>query len=339
MTELEVSCGLPPGPDFAELAVTAEELGYARVWIFDSAPLWEDPFVHLALAAERTSRIGLATSVLIPDERSVLGMASAIATIVRVCGGRFRACFGTGLTARLVAGQRPMTLAALETYITALRALLAGKTAEVEGRPARLMHAPGLALARPIDVALWLSVFGPKGRAIAEQVADGIIGRPHPDLPSAIITWGTVLDEGEDPRSARVSAALAPWRVLDWHNAYANGGAASVDALPGGREWREALESLAPEGERHLLTFEGHVTDLTERDRALLPHMSAKAAGGIVGEPDVIATRLSQLGDAGYQEIIYTPTGPDISRELHAFAAAANRPDDPRRSRRKADSR
>ena len=52
---IELSCGLPPGPDFADLAVLAEELGYARAWIFDSAPLWEDPFVHLALAAERTT--------------------------------------------------------------------------------------------------------------------------------------------------------------------------------------------------------------------------------------------------------------------------------------------
>jgi alkanesulfonate monooxygenase SsuD/methylene tetrahydromethanopterin reductase-like flavin-dependent oxidoreductase (luciferase family) len=50
MVGVELSCGLPPGPDFADLAVLAEELGYARVWIFDSAPLWEDPFVHLALA-------------------------------------------------------------------------------------------------------------------------------------------------------------------------------------------------------------------------------------------------------------------------------------------------
>jgi alkanesulfonate monooxygenase SsuD/methylene tetrahydromethanopterin reductase-like flavin-dependent oxidoreductase (luciferase family) len=41
MVDVELSCGLPPGPDFADLAVLAEELGYARVWIFDSAPLWE----------------------------------------------------------------------------------------------------------------------------------------------------------------------------------------------------------------------------------------------------------------------------------------------------------
>jgi len=32
--EPELSCGLPPGPDFADLAVLAEELDYARVWIY-----------------------------------------------------------------------------------------------------------------------------------------------------------------------------------------------------------------------------------------------------------------------------------------------------------------
>lgn len=55
MDAFELSCGLPPGPDFADLAVLAESLGYARVWIFDSAPPWEDPFVHLALAAQRSA--------------------------------------------------------------------------------------------------------------------------------------------------------------------------------------------------------------------------------------------------------------------------------------------
>src|SRR5215211_4190833 len=86
-----LSCGLPPGPDFADLAVLAEDLGYARVWIFDSAPLWQDPFTHLALAVVRTTRIGLGTAVLIPTQRSVMTMASGIATIARLSGGRRRA--------------------------------------------------------------------------------------------------------------------------------------------------------------------------------------------------------------------------------------------------------
>jgi 5,10-methylenetetrahydromethanopterin reductase len=317
---LELSCGLAPGPDFADLAVLAEELGYARVWVFDSAALYEDPFVHLALAATRTSRIGLAASVLIPQQRSVMAMASGIATVARISDGRFRAVFGTGYTARLTIGQRPMTIDALAAYLTALRQLRAGDTAVVDGKPVRMLHGPALAAPRPIAVPLWLSVFGPRGVALAEKLADGIIGAPHPALPTATIISGTVLDPGEEPGSARVREAIGPWRVIDWHNAYAHGGAERVDALPGGRAWREALEAAAPEGERHLATFEGHVTYLTDRDRILLDHIDTRT---MVGDPARIARNLGNLASGGYQEVIYNPTGPDVPRELAAFAAAA----------------
>jgi 5,10-methylenetetrahydromethanopterin reductase len=316
---LELSCGLPPGPDFADLAVLAEDLGYARVWIFDSAPLWEDPFAHLALAAARTSRIGLATAVLIPTQRSVMAMASGIATIHRLSGRRFRACFGTGYTARMAMGQRAMPLDGMFEYVATLRALLAGDTVVVDGKPARMLHWSGLAAPRPIEVPLWLSVMGPRGNARADEVADGTIGPPHPTLPTATMVSGTALDPGEDPRSARVLDAIAPWRVVGWHTAYAAGGAATVDAMPGGTEWRAALEALAPEDQRHLLAFEGHVTHLTERDRPLLEHLDATT---MVGDAASIARKLGRLAAAGYCEAMYTPAGPDVARELRAFATA-----------------
>lgn len=319
MADVELSCGLPPGPDFADQVVLAEELGYSRVWIYDSAPLWEDPFVHLALAAERTTRIGLATAVLIPEQRSLPTMASGIATVARLSGGRFRACFGTGFTARLSVGQRPMTIRALGEYVRGLRQLLAGEIAIVDGKPTRMLHADGLTANRPVDVPLWLSVFGPKGIGLATEIADGIVGPPHASLPSAIISSGTVLDPGEDPDSDRVREAIGPWRVVDWHNAYATDGAEAVDAMTGGRMWREELEALAPESERHLLTFEGHVTHLTDRDRGLLEHIDLKS---MVGDADRIARNLSRLGDYGYREVIYTPSGPDVVRELRSFADA-----------------
>ncbi|MFJ9358721.1 LLM class flavin-dependent oxidoreductase [Streptomyces mirabilis] len=319
MRDLELSCGLPPGPDFADLAVLAEALGYSRVWIYDSAPLWEDPFVHLALAARRTTRIGLSTAVLIPGQRSVMTMASGIATVARVSGGRFRACFGTGFTARLAVGRRPMTLCALADYMTALRRLLAGETAITDGKPVRMLHASGLTAPRPIQVPLWISVFGPRGTALAEKVADGVIGPPHPVLPTATIISGTVLDPGEDRDSDRVREAIGPWRVVDWHNAYAKGGAEAVDALPRGRAWRAALEELAPEEERHLLTFEGHVTHLPDRDRRLLDHIDLKT---MVGDAAKVGRSLARLADLGFHEVVYTPSGPDVARELRAFATA-----------------
>ena len=318
--DLELSCGLPPGPDFGDLAVLAELLGYARVWIFDSAPLWEDPFAHLALAATRTTTIGLATAVLIPSQRSVMTMASGIATIARLSGGRFHACFGTGFTARMAMGQRPMTLDALFEYVGTLRRLLAGEAAVVDGTPARMLHWPGLTAARPIRVPLWLSVMGPRGNERAGEVADGTIGPPHPTLPTATMVSGTVLDPSEDPRSNRVVEAIAPWRVVGWHAAYARDGAAAVDAMPGGAEWRAELERLAPEGEGHVLAFEGHVTDLAERDRPLLEHIDAAT---MVGEADSIGRKLDRLAAAGFSEVMYTPSGPDVARELRAFADAS----------------
>jgi 5,10-methylenetetrahydromethanopterin reductase len=316
---MELSCGLPPGPDFAELVVLAEELGYSRAWIYDSAPLWEDPFVHLALAARATTRIGLSTSVLVPDQRSVMAMASGIATIARLSGGRFRACFGTGFTARVAIGQRPMRITGLADYVTALRGLLAGRTVTVDGSPVRMLHTADRAAPRPVQVPLWLSVFGPRGNALAGEVADGIIGPVHPTLPTAMIVSGTVLDPGEDRGSQRVREAIGPWRVIPWHEAYARGAAEAVDALPGGEAWRKTLEALEPEGQRHLLAFEGHVTELTERDRELLDHIDVET---LVAEAPGIGEQLARFADAGFHEIVYTPSGPDVARELRAFAAA-----------------
>jgi 5,10-methylenetetrahydromethanopterin reductase len=318
MADFELSCGLPPGPDFADLVELAEELGYTRAWIFDSAPLWEDPFVHLALAAERTTRIGLGTAVLIPDQRSVMAMVSGIATIARISGGRFRACFGTGFTSRFAIGQRPMTIRALADYFGAVRKLLAGQTLILDGKPARMLHAEGIAQPRPIEVPLWLSVLGPRGAALASDLADGVIGPPHATLPTATIASGTVLDPGEDPGSERVREAIGPWRVVSWHTAYSGGGAEAVDAKPGGHAWRTALETLAPEGERHLLTFEGHVTHLPDRDRELLEHIDVNT---MVGKAPGVRRQLARLADAGFHEIIYTPSGPDVARELRAFAS------------------
>ncbi|MBX6389103.1 MAG: LLM class flavin-dependent oxidoreductase [Frankia sp.] len=236
-------------------------------------------------------------------------MASGIATIARLSNGRFRACFGTGYTSRMTIGQPPMPLKALFDYVGALRGLLAGETVMLDGKAARMLHGPGLTLPRPIQVPLWLSVFGPRGNRRAPEVADGIIGPPHPTLPSATMVTGTVLDPGEDPRSARVREAIGPWQVVRWHTAYAVGGPTAVDALPGGAQWRQALESLAPDDERHLLTFEGHVTHLAERDRPLLDHIDLDAMVGdlttLVGDVADVRQKLARLADAGFREVSY----------------------------------
>ena len=93
--------------------------------------------------------------------------------------------------------------------------------------------------------------------------------------------------------------------------------------MPGGRGWRDALEDLAPEGERHLFTHQGHVTHLTERDHQLLDE--APDGMAVIGSAEEIGARVTQLAEQGVQEFIYTPSGPDITRELETFYASASR--------------
>ena len=64
--------------DFSQLA---EELGYARLWVYDSPALYGDVWITLARTAEATERIGLGTGVMVPHLRHVLVTASALASV------------------------------------------------------------------------------------------------------------------------------------------------------------------------------------------------------------------------------------------------------------------
>jgi 5,10-methylenetetrahydromethanopterin reductase len=317
---MKLSCGLAPGPQTLKLAILAEGIGYARVWLFDSAPLWEDVFVHLALVAQHTERIGLGTAVLVPTQRQVMTMASAIATIERLAPGRLICGFGTGYTARQCLGQRPMLIEELRTYLHQLRSLLAGDTIDIDGQPCRMLHWDGLALPRPTGVPLVLSAFGPRGIELAREVANGRIGisrRDPADGWYAQIFPGTILDEGEEPRSDRVLEAVGPWLLSSsYHDAYGRG-PDIVDRLPGGQTWREALDTEGPPERRHLLMHEGHVTHITDRDRTLLQDMPMHTR--FIGPPDQVRASLNKVAAAGVDEFIYTPAGPDMERELRAF--------------------
>ena len=101
------------------------------------------------------------------------------------------------------------------------------------------------------------------------------------------------------------------------YHAMYEGDPASVDALPGGVEWRKRIEEL-PEDERHLAVHEDHLVRVTERDAPLLDGDMLKAFTW-TGTRAEIKARLDALEAAGATEILYAPMGPDIPRELEAF--------------------
>ena len=99
-----LSCALPPSRDLPTHAQVAEDLGYERVWAYDSPSLYGDIWLALGRAAEATTTIGLATGVAIPSLRHVMVTASAIASIEELAPGRLVAAFGTGFTGRRAMG-------------------------------------------------------------------------------------------------------------------------------------------------------------------------------------------------------------------------------------------
>jgi 5,10-methylenetetrahydromethanopterin reductase len=255
--------------------------------------------------------------------------AAGIAELVHQAPGRVAVAVGSGFTGRFALGKRPMPWRQVAEYVRCLRALLAGETSEWDGAKIRMLHPTGFGAQRPINVPVLIGADGPKGLAVAAELGDGVFSAavPQPDAVKvaewrALLSFGTVLDEGEQLTSARVADAAGPGAVVMYHAAYERGAAAAVDGLPGGREWREAVEA-GPETERHLAIHEGHLVKANPRDEPhvadLIPLASATA---LVGTAQQVSERVAGLNAVGVTELVYQPAGSDIERELRAFASA-----------------
>jgi 5,10-methylenetetrahydromethanopterin reductase len=323
-----ISVALPPSRDIVEHARVAADLGYERVFVFDSPSLYGDLWVAIARIAEAVPDIGLASGVAVTSMRHPVVTASAIATIEDLAPGRLRVYFGTGFTARNTMGKRGLKWSDLATYVRQVRGLLAGETVDVDGSACQLMYSPGFGPDRPIEVPIGLAPMGPKGFAVSEELADSVILTmpPTPEQRQwddiAMLVMGSVLDPGEDHTSERVRAAVGPFYVTTFHGIWEFAPEA-VAGMPGGTEWLERLASERPEGQRHLAVHEGHFVTVTDRD---LPLLDAAGEGllatGWTGTAAQVAERADAAGDAGITELAFVPAGPDIARELEAFAAA-----------------
>ena len=323
-----LSVALPPSRDIVEHARAAADLGYERVFVFDSPALYGDLWVAIARIAEAVPGIGLATGVAVTGMRHPVVTASAIATIEDLAPGRFRAYFGTGFTARNTMGKRGVKWSDLATYVGQVRGLLAGEVVEVDGAACQLIYSPGFGPELPIQVPIGLAPMGPKGFAVSEQLADTVIltGPPTPEQRKwddiAMLMFGSVLDPGEDHTSERLRAAAGPFYVTTYHGIWEFAPDA-VGGMPGGAEWLDRLAADRPEDQRHLAVHEGHFVAVTERDQ---PLVDAAGEGllttGWTGTPEQIAERADAAAAAGVTELAYVPAGPDIDRELRAFADA-----------------
>ena len=149
---MEVSCAFPTALDSPDNIALAERMGYDRAWVYDTPQQSPDVWMTLALAAERTERIGLGPGVLVPSLRHPMVNAAATATLAALAPGRVAISFGTGFTGRRAMGYRAIPWSYMKDYLLAYRGLLRGEVVEWEGARMQMLHPDGHAPARPVDV-------------------------------------------------------------------------------------------------------------------------------------------------------------------------------------------
>ena len=169
------SVGLLGGADtqkFMELVKMADGYGATAVGTYDSAFLGGDAYVRatlMALAAPRAA-IGLRPSNPLTREPQV--MASFLASLDSLTGGRAFLDIASGDSAVFNIGYPAASRARIEDYVTCVRDLLARGEATYQGRPQRVRWAAQTVRPR---VPISICAEGPKMLHLGGRVGDGVI--------------------------------------------------------------------------------------------------------------------------------------------------------------------
>ncbi|GAA2366112.1 TIGR03842 family LLM class F420-dependent oxidoreductase [Streptomyces cuspidosporus] len=201
----------PPASAVVGLMKRAEDAGFSHGWTFDSAVLWQEPFVIYSRVLEHTERLIVGPMVTNPSTRTWEVTASTFATLNEMYGNRTVCGIGRGDSAMRVAGRRPNTLARLGEAIDAIRGLAEGREAVVDGTPVRIPWVTGGKL------PVWMAAYGPKALALAGRKADGfILQLADPYLTEWMVgaVRTAAAEAGRDPDAVTICVA-APAYVGD----------------------------------------------------------------------------------------------------------------------------
>jgi 5,10-methylenetetrahydromethanopterin reductase len=323
---MEFGIAITPAPDSWKVVKRAEELGFSYAWFYDSQLLYTDVFISMALAAEHTSRIKLATGVLIPSNRIAPVAANGYASLNALAPGRIVFGVGTGFTGRNTMGLPAQKLAEMERYIEVVQGMLRGETVSfaVEGkqRKVRFLNPENGMLNVDDAVPLHISAFGPKASALTARVADGWAtfmgpveravsqaamvdaacndaGRDPASLYRTVFSLGCVLGEGEAPDSPRAIAQAGPGVAVGWHGMVERTHAAKAEL---GEPFASVYNSYVPADARYLSLHRGHLLFVREDERQFV-NGDAIRGGTFTATVPELRDRIAALEAAGFDQL------------------------------------
>jgi 5,10-methylenetetrahydromethanopterin reductase len=323
---MDFGIAVTPSPTSWRTVKRAEELGFSHAWFYDSQLLYTDVFVSMALAAEHTSRIKLATGVLIPTNRIAPVAANGFASLNALAPGRLIFGVGTGFTGRNTMGLPPQKLAAMGDYIDVVRTMLQGGTAtlavESTTRQVRFLNPENGMLNVTDPVPVHVSAFGPRSMALAAVNGDGWVtfmgpveraaqqaaqfaevcvaaGREPSSVYRTVFSLGCVLGAGEAADSPRALAQAGPGTAVGWHGLVER---LQNDGRPLPPEMAAVYERYQPPEARYLELHRGHLLFVREDERQFV---SAEAirAGTLTGTPEELRDRIRAVQSAGYDQV------------------------------------
>src|SRR5919198_4463742 len=157
---------------FTELVKRADDYGAEALGTYDSAFLGGDAYVRATLMAQASSRARIGLRPTNPLTREPQVMASFLASIDSLTGGRAFIDLASGDSAVLNIGYKAASRALIEDYVTCIRGLLAKGEATYRGRPQRVRWHPTAVRPR---VPISICAEGPKMLHLGGRIGDGVI--------------------------------------------------------------------------------------------------------------------------------------------------------------------
>jgi probable F420-dependent oxidoreductase len=303
-----------PGLDYAtcgrlrEFCVRAERLGYDAVWVPEHlltarglyGTAWLSPLEVLAFAAGATSRIKIATGIIIPPIRNPVFLAKEIASLVFLSGGRFELGVGVGWDAHefqvagVPIGERgPRTDEILDIWAK----LWTGQEVTHQGRYyafERVAIDPPL----PAPPRLWLAggakiptSMSPDPPAIAPSVLERIVRRADGWLARAAGTNRMIVDDWKQI-AGRLEAIGRPRATLTFGHLNFTHLVATDREDVAHREQRPRLERVMG----------------THRSWEHLTQCY------LMGTPAQIRARIAELAAAGLEYLVLSPLDHDLGQ-------------------------
>ncbi|MFE2984679.1 TIGR03842 family LLM class F420-dependent oxidoreductase [Streptomyces sp. NPDC059262] len=203
----------PPASGVVSLMQRAEREGFTHGWTFDSAVLWQEPFVIYSRILAETSHLTVGPMVTNPGTRTWEVTASTFATLNDMYGNRTICGIGRGDSAMRVAGRKPNTLARISEAMKVIRALGRGDEADLGGAVIRFPWVRDGA-----QLPVWMAAYGPKALKMAGEEADGfILQLADPYLTQYMIkaVRDAAAGAGRDPSEVKICVAAPAYVTAD----------------------------------------------------------------------------------------------------------------------------